>query len=160
MKFRISNQPWTVVEDQDLIEVVERYGYGTHRWEAVARFLGTRTRKECQSLWAEWLDPQIRRDEWSEMENTKLRELSRIMPAQWQTISQIFNSSRTAMACQLRHAFILENPQRISGQEGPSSFTKKAGPSQRTNNQPKSGEKKLFLKRSTPRIKIDLGFDE
>ncbi|KAL6282225.1 hypothetical protein ACE6H2_013154 [Prunus campanulata] len=42
------------------------------------------------------------------MEDTKLQELSRIMSTQWQTISELFNISRTAMACQLRHACLLK----------------------------------------------------
>ncbi|CAL8145932.1 unnamed protein product [Prunus armeniaca] len=96
MKFKIlSTRLWTVGEDKDLIEAVERYG--THRWKAVARFLGTKTRRECQSRWVNWLDPQIRRDEWSEMEDAKLRELSRIMSAQWQTISEIFNGTPSSL---------------------------------------------------------------
>ncbi|KAL6282037.1 hypothetical protein ACE6H2_012966 [Prunus campanulata] len=86
--------------------------------------------------------PQIRMDEWSETEDVKLRRLSELLSAQWQTISDLFNGSRSAMDCHLRHMFLLENPQH------------------RTNNEPKTGEKKLFLNRSTPRIKIDLGFDK
>ncbi|CAB4306347.1 unnamed protein product [Prunus armeniaca] len=173
-------RPWTVGEDRDLIEAVERYG--THRWEAVARFLGTRTGRECQSRWVAWLHPQIRTDEWSQVEDAKLRQLSTLLPAQWQTIADMFNGSRTAMSCRLRHSFLLENPQKISNQEGSSTLTKKAGPPQRissqegsssftqkagppqriygnhtTNSQPKSGEKKVFWQRSTPRRKIDLG---
>ncbi|CAB4275961.1 unnamed protein product [Prunus armeniaca] len=155
MKFKIlSTRLWTVGEDKDLIEAVERYG--THRWKAVARFLGTKTRRECQSRWVNWLDPQIRRDEWSEMEDAKLRELSRIMSAQWQTISEIFNGTPSSLKTHSRRYVIRSST---------SSFTKKAGPPQRicgehtTNSQLKSGEKKVFLQRSTPRSKIDLDFD-
>ncbi|XP_008225024.1 PREDICTED: pre-mRNA-splicing factor cef1-like [Prunus mume] len=130
---KISARPWTVGEDRDLIEAVERYG--THRWEAVARFLGTRTGRECQNRWVAWLHPQIRTDEWSQVEDAKLRQLSTLLPAQWQTIADMFNGSRTATSCQLRHSFLLENPQKISNQEGSSTLTKKPGPPRRISSQ-------------------------
>ncbi|CAL9015354.1 unnamed protein product [Prunus brigantina] len=96
-KFRTSSgRPWTVGEDKDLIEAVERYD--THRWEVVARFVGRRTCRKCQTRWVNWPDPQITRDEYSQMEDAKFRQLSIILPAH-----------RTALSCQLRHSFLHEN---------------------------------------------------
>ncbi|KAL6289659.1 hypothetical protein ACE6H2_007169 [Prunus campanulata] len=87
--------------------------YGTYRWEAVARCIATRTWQECKHWWVNWLDPQIRTDEWSEIEDVKLRRLSELLPTQWQTISDLFNGNRNAMDCHLRHMFLLENPQQV-----------------------------------------------
>eukprot|EP00299_Pterocystis_sp_00344_P018489 c9227_g1_i1.p1 GENE.c9227_g1_i1~~c9227_g1_i1.p1 ORF type:complete len:776 (+),score=222.31 c9227_g1_i1:157-2484(+) len=46
----------------------------------------------------EWLDPSIRKVEWSREEEEKLLHLAKLMPTQWRTIAQAMNG-RTAAQC-------------------------------------------------------------
>ncbi len=45
----------------------------------------------------EWLDPSIKKTEWSRDEEEKLLHLAKLMPTQWRTIAPIIG--RTAAQC-------------------------------------------------------------
>lgn len=42
-----------------------------------------------QARWHEWLDPSIKKTEWSREEEEKLLHLAKLMPTQWRTIAPI-----------------------------------------------------------------------
>ncbi|KJH40244.1 hypothetical protein DICVIV_13813 [Dictyocaulus viviparus] len=49
----------------------------------------------------EWLDPGIKKTEWSREEDEKLLYLAKLMPTHWRTIAPIVG--RTAAQCLERH---------------------------------------------------------
>jgi pre-mRNA-splicing factor CDC5/CEF1 len=54
----------------------------------------------------EWLDPGIRKIEWSREEDEKLLHLAKLMPTQWRTIAPIVG--RTATQCLERYQKLLD----------------------------------------------------
>jgi pre-mRNA-splicing factor CDC5/CEF1 len=54
----------------------------------------------------EWLDPGIRKVEWSREEDEKLLHLAKLMPTQWRTIAPIVG--RTATQCLERYQKLLD----------------------------------------------------
>ena len=57
------------------------------------------------SLRFEWLDPSIKKTEWSREEEEKLLHLAKLMPTQWRTIAPIIG--RTAAQCLEHYEFLL-----------------------------------------------------
>lgn len=53
----------------------------------------------------EWLDPSIKKTEWSREEDEKLLHLAKLMPTQWRTIAPIVG--RTAAQCLERYEILL-----------------------------------------------------
>ena len=53
----------------------------------------------------EWLDPSIKKTEWSRQEDEKLLHLAKLMPTQWRTIAPIVG--RTAAQCLERYEYLL-----------------------------------------------------
>ena len=53
----------------------------------------------------EWLDPSIKKTEWSREEDEKLLHMAKIMPSQWRTIAPMVQ--RTAAQCLERYEYLL-----------------------------------------------------
>jgi pre-mRNA-splicing factor CDC5/CEF1 len=53
----------------------------------------------------EWLDPSIKKTEWSRADDEKLLHMAKIMPTQWRTIAPMLQ--RTAAQCLERYEFLL-----------------------------------------------------
>jgi pre-mRNA-splicing factor CDC5/CEF1 len=53
----------------------------------------------------EWLDPSIKKTEWSRAEDEKLLHMAKIMPTQWRTIAPMVQ--RTAAQCVERYEFLM-----------------------------------------------------
>ncbi len=53
----------------------------------------------------EWLDPSIKKTEWSRDEDERLLHMAKLMPTQWRTIAPIVQ--RTAAQCLERYEFLL-----------------------------------------------------
>ena len=62
--------------------------------------------KQCKARWYEWLDPSIKKIEWSKEEDEKLLHLAKLMPTQWRTIAPIVG--RTATQCLERYQQLLD----------------------------------------------------
>ena len=71
-------------EDEILKAAVQKYG--KQQWARVASLLNRKSAKQCKARWHEWLDPSVRKVEWSREEEEKLLHLAKLMPAQWKTI--------------------------------------------------------------------------
>lgn len=56
----------------------------------------------------EWLDPSIKKTEWSREEEEKLLHLAKLMPTQWRTIAPIIG--RTAAQCLEHYEYLLYAP--------------------------------------------------
>lgn len=80
--------------------------YGLNQWARVSSLLARKTPKQCKARWVEWLDPGIRKVEWSREEDEKLLHLAKLMPTQWRTIAPIVG--RTATQCLERYQKLLD----------------------------------------------------
>jgi pre-mRNA-splicing factor CDC5/CEF1 len=95
---------WTNVEDEVLKSAVSKYGL--NQWARVSSLLARKTPKQCKARWNEWLDPGIRKIEWSKEEDEKLLHLAKLMPTQWRTIAPLVG--RTATQCLERYQKLLD----------------------------------------------------
>ncbi|KAF2230191.1 pre-mRNA splicing factor cef-1 [Viridothelium virens] len=112
---------WTNIEDEILKASVSKYGL--NQWARVSSLLARKTPKQCKARWAEWLDPGIRKIEWSKEEDERLLHLAKLMPTQWRTIAPIVG--RTATQCLERYQKLLDEAEsrendelRLGGPEG------------------------------------------
>lgn len=79
--------------------------YGKNQWSRIASLLHRKSAKQCKARWFEWLDPSIKKTEWSREEDEKLLHMAKLMPTQWRTISQIIG--RTSAQCLERYETLL-----------------------------------------------------
>ena len=63
-------RPWSTREDEDLLALQREHG---NRWSDIARVMGTRTGQQCAQRWRHKVNPNIRRERWSEEEDAKVR---------------------------------------------------------------------------------------
>jgi len=96
---------WKNSEDEILKAAVMKYG--KQQWARVASLLNRKSAKQCKARWNEWLDPSIRKVEWSRAEDEKLLHLAKLMPAQWKTIGPLVGG-RTAVQSQERYEMLLD----------------------------------------------------
>nr|CAD2152789.1 unnamed protein product [Meloidogyne enterolobii] len=83
---------WKNTEDEILKAAIMKYG--KNQWSRIASLLHRKSAKQCKARWYEWLDPRIKKTEWSREEDEKLLHLVKIMPT---TIAP--NVGRTAAQC-------------------------------------------------------------
>eukprot|EP00986_Skeletonema_menzelii_P007850 scaffold3120_cov140-Skeletonema_menzelii.AAC.9 len=95
---------WKNSEDEILKAAVMKYG--KQQWARVASLLNRKSAKQCKARWNEWLDPSVRKVEWSRVEDEKLLHLAKLMPAQWRTIGPLVG--RTGGQCQERYERLLD----------------------------------------------------
>ena len=79
----------------------------------MASLLNRKSAKQCKARWHEWLDPAVRKVEWSRSEEEKLLHLAKLMPAQWKTIGPLVG--RTAAQCQEHYEYLLDQAATTSG---------------------------------------------
>lgn len=89
--------------------------YGLNQWARVSSLLARKTPKQCKARWSEWLDPGIRKIEWSKEEDEKLLHLAKLMPTQWRTIAPIVG--RTATQCLERYQKLLDEAEARESRE-------------------------------------------
>lgn len=64
---------------------------------------------QCKARWYEWLDPSIKKTEWSREEEERLLHLAKLMPSQWRTIAPLVG--RTAGQCLEHYEKLLDMAQ-------------------------------------------------
>ena len=99
---------WRNAEDEVLKAAIMKYG--KNQWSRIASLLHRKSSKQCKARWYEWLDPSIKKTEWSREEEEKLLHLAKLMPTQWRTISSIVG--RTASQCLEHYEELLDQAQR------------------------------------------------
>jgi pre-mRNA-splicing factor CDC5/CEF1 len=104
---------WTNIEDEILKAAVSKYGLS--QWARVSSLLARKTAKQCKARWTQWLDPGIKKTEWSKEEDEKLLHLAKLMPTQWQTIGPIVG--RTATQCLERYQRLLDDAEAAENDE-------------------------------------------
>ena len=111
---------WKNSEDEILKAAIMKYGKNC--WPRVASLLSRKTAKQCKDRWHGWLDPSIRKTDWSQEEEEKLLHLAKLMPNQWRTIAPIVG--RTAGQCVEHYEKLLDRanssslPSSSSGTDG------------------------------------------
>ncbi|KAJ1901793.1 Pre-mRNA-splicing factor cef1 [Kickxella alabastrina] len=105
---------WKNTEDEILKAAVMKYG--KTQWARISSLLVRKTPKQCKARWYEWLDPSIKKTEWSKEEDEKLLHLAKLMPTQWRTIAPIIG--RAPAQCLERYQRLLDEAEsRAAGQE-------------------------------------------
>uniref|UniRef100_A0A6T6BNQ7 Uncharacterized protein n=1 Tax=Compsopogon caeruleus TaxID=31354 RepID=A0A6T6BNQ7_9RHOD len=99
---------WKNSEDEMLKASVMKYG--KNQWARISSLLGRKSAKQCKSRWYEWLDPSIKKTEWTREEEEKLLHLAKLMPTQWRTIAPIIG--RTATQCLEHYEKLLDEAAR------------------------------------------------
>lgn len=89
--------------------------YGKNQWARISSLLVRKTPKQCKARWTEWLDPSIKKTEWSKEEDEKLLHLAKLMPTQWRTIAPIVG--RTANQCLERYQRLLDDAEARDNEE-------------------------------------------
>lgn len=100
---RVNDGLWTNVEDEILKAAIAKYGL--NQWSRVSSLLTRKNASQCKLRWQEWLDPRIKKHEWSMEEDRQLLNLANLRPNQWSSISLILN--RTANQCIERYQELL-----------------------------------------------------
>ncbi|KAK6158161.1 hypothetical protein DH2020_005475 [Rehmannia glutinosa] len=78
--------PWTKEEDDSIIELVGKYG--SKKWSAIAKFLPGRIGKQCRERWHNHLDPSIKKDAWTEVEEAILAHYHQELGNKWAEIAR------------------------------------------------------------------------
>lgn len=107
MRVLIKGGVWKNTEDEILKAAVMKYG--KNQWARVASLLSRKSAKQCKARWYEWLDPSIKKIDWSRDEEEKLLHLAKLMPNQWRTIAPIVG--RTAGQCMEHYEKLLDQAQ-------------------------------------------------
>ena len=102
---------WKNTEDEILKAAVMKYG--KNQWARVASLLNRKSAKQCKARWYEWLDPSIKKTEWTRDEEEKLLHLAKLYPCQWRTIAPLVG--RTAAQCLDRYERLLDDAERELG---------------------------------------------
>ncbi|CBZ54866.1 Myb1 protein, related [Neospora caninum Liverpool] len=98
---------WKNSEDEVLKAAVMKYGI--NNWSRVASLLVRKSAKQCKARWYEWLDPSVKKTEWTRDEEEKLLHLAKLFPTQWRTIAPIVG--RTAHQCLEHYEKLLDQAQ-------------------------------------------------
>ncbi|KAJ3189673.1 CDC5 cell division cycle 5-like protein [Irineochytrium annulatum] len=104
MRILVKGGVWKNTEDEILKAAVMKYG--KNQWARISSLLTRKTPKQCKARWFEWLDPSIKKTEWSKEEDEKLLHLAKLMPTQWRTIAPIVG--RTPSQCLERYQRLLD----------------------------------------------------
>ena len=111
MRIMIKGGVWKNTEDEILKAAVMKYG--KNQWARVASLLNRKSSKQCKARWYEWLDPSIKKTEWTRDEEEKLLHLAKLYPCQWRTIAPLVG--RTAAQCLDRYERLLDDAERELG---------------------------------------------
>ncbi|KAH9951419.1 pre-mRNA splicing factor component-domain-containing protein [Amylocystis lapponica] len=104
---------WKNTEDEVLKAAIAKYG--KNQWARISSLLVRKTPKQCKARWYEWLDPSIKKTEWSKTEDETLLHLAKLMPTQWRTIAPMVG--RTATQCLERYQKLLDEVEAKENEE-------------------------------------------
>ena len=108
MRVLIKGGVWSNSEDEILKAAIMKYG--KTQWARVASLLNRKSPKQCKARWFEWLDPSIKKTEWTRDEEEKLLHLAKLYPSQWRTVAPLVG--RTAAQCMERYERLLDEARR------------------------------------------------
>ncbi|XP_053489081.1 cell division cycle 5-like protein [Ictalurus furcatus] len=123
-RIMIKGGVWRNTEDEILKAAVMKYG--KNQWSRIASLLHRKSAKQCKARWYEWLDPSIKKTEWSREEEEKLLHLAKLMPTQWRTIAPIIG--RTAAQCLEHYEYLLDKAAQRDNEEDTTDDPRKLKP--------------------------------
>lgn len=124
VRIQIKGGVWKNSEDEILKVAVMKYG--KNQWARISSLLVRKSAKQCKARWFEWLDPSIKKTEWTREEEEKLLHLAKIMPTQWRTIAPIVG--RTAAQCLEHYEKLLDSAQEKDGNFDPADDPRRLRP--------------------------------
>jgi hypothetical protein len=75
-------------EDARLADLVAKHG--TADWNRIAFCMSSRNARQCRERWKNYLDPELRKDEWTFEEDSLLREKFKEFGAKWNRLGKYF----------------------------------------------------------------------
>ncbi|KAK8980247.1 hypothetical protein V6N11_061461 [Hibiscus sabdariffa] len=78
--------PWSKEEDEQIIELVNKYG--PKKWSTIAQHLPGRIGKQCRERWHNHLNPAINRQAWTQEEELALIRAHQIFGNRWAELSK------------------------------------------------------------------------
>jgi len=79
-----AKRAWTELEDEKLIETVNKLG--AQRWSLIASHLPGRVGKQCRERWFNHLCPEVKKGEWTEEEDRLIAEGVKELGTKWSEI--------------------------------------------------------------------------
>ncbi|EGZ21258.1 hypothetical protein PHYSODRAFT_435717, partial [Phytophthora sojae] len=81
----VVKRPWTAVEDQQMLELVAKYG--PSKWAVIASYLENRNGKQCRERWHNQLNPAIKKTPWTADEDDTIVRLQAQFGNSWAKIT-------------------------------------------------------------------------
>jgi pre-mRNA-splicing factor CDC5/CEF1 len=98
---------WSNAEDQVLLAACAKYGIGTS-WARISSLIPKKTAKQCKARYEMYLNPTIKKTEWTREEDERLLHMTKVFPGgQWATIA-VMMDGRTQYQCQERYNKLLD----------------------------------------------------
>ena len=91
MKYHTKGGTWKNAEDEILKAAVMKYGL--NQWPRISSLLVRKSSKQCKERWYNWLDPKLKKTEWTKEEDEQLITLVKMFPCQWKTIAPFLGRS-------------------------------------------------------------------
>ena len=91
MKYHAKGGTWKNAEDEILKAAVMKYGL--NQWPRISSLLVRKSSKQCKERWYNWLDPKLKKTEWTKEEDEQLISLVKMFPCQWKTIAPFLGRS-------------------------------------------------------------------
>ena len=91
MKYHAKGGTWKNAEDEILKAAVMKYGL--NQWARISSLLVRKSSKQCKERWYNWLDPKLKKTEWTKEEDEQLITLVKMFQCQWKTIAPFLGRS-------------------------------------------------------------------
>lgn len=124
MVYHVKGGIWKNTEDEILKAAVMKYGL--NQWARISSLLVRKSASQCKARWYEWLDPSIKKTDWSREEEEKLLHLAKLLPNQWRTIAPLVG--RTANQCLEHYDKLLDAAQQKDESYDPSDDPRRPRP--------------------------------
>ena len=89
-KKNTTRKKFTPEEDQQLLQLVEKYG--EYNWERIAAMLGNRNARQCHDRWKFYINPNLNKAPFSREEDSLLIQLVMKYGGMWVQISKHFKN--------------------------------------------------------------------
>lgn len=79
---------FTPEEDETLLKLVQQFG--AKDWIKISSLIGTRNPRQCRERFKNYLNPELRKDQWTPEEDKLLEQKFKEFGAKWNKISKFF----------------------------------------------------------------------